>query len=83
MAIFRIPRVIEETGNSRSGLYAQIRDGLMVQPIRIGQRAVGIPSHEVAAINAARIAGLADEQIKALVQRLHAERTAVMQRVEG
>ena len=34
----------------------------------------GWPSNEIAAINAARIAGKSDEELKALVTRLHAKR---------
>ena len=42
--------------------------------MQIGLRAVGWPSYEVAAINAARIAGKTDEEIRALVVKLEAAR---------
>jgi prophage regulatory protein len=38
---------------------------------------VGWPAHEVAALNAARIAGKADAEIRALVTHLEAARKAV------
>jgi prophage regulatory protein len=42
--------------------------------VQIGPRAVGWPSCEVAAINAARIAGKSDVEIRALVAKLEAAR---------
>jgi prophage regulatory protein len=43
----------------------------------LGGRTVGWPAGEVAAINAARIAGKSNEEIRALVVRLEADRKAV------
>ena len=43
-------------------------------PSRIGPRAVGWPAQEVAALNAARIAGQSDAELRELVTRLHAAR---------
>lgn len=77
MAILRIPRVLAETGDSRSKLYNDMSLGLMPRPIKIGARAVGLPSHEVEAINQARIAGKSQDDIRALVQRLEANRLQV------
>lgn len=66
-----------ETGHaSHSGLYAAIHNGLFTVPVPIGQRAVGWPDTEVKAINAARIAGKTDDQIRELVVKLHTERMA-------
>ena len=72
--ILRRKQVLAEGGVSRSTHYHQIAEGLFTRPIRIAQRAVGWPAREVAALNAARIAGRTDAQIRALVIRLHAER---------
>jgi hypothetical protein len=44
--------------------------------VAIGQRAVGWPDHEVTAIIQARIRGDSDEQIRALVAKLHTARMA-------
>ncbi len=74
--IFRRRQVEAETGNARSTTYRLISQGLWPKPVHIGARAVGWPASEVAAINAARIAGRSDEDIRALVTRLHAERDA-------
>lgn len=73
-AIWRLPTVQAEMGKKRSALYEDIRDGLMVKPVPLGKRAVGFPANEVRAINAARIAGAGEEDLRKLVTRLHAER---------
>ena len=72
--ILRIPAVKSESGLSRSTIYLRIAQGLWTKPVSLGARAVGWPSHEVAAINAARIAGKTDEEIRALVATLEAAR---------
>jgi len=72
--ILRLPAVLRERGRSRSAHYLDIQEGLFPHPISIGARAVGWPSDEVAALNAARIAGKTDAQIRALVAELEAAR---------
>lgn len=77
MTILRIPAVMAEMGyRSHTSVYNAIHAGLLTHPSRIGQRAVGLPSSEVQAINSARIAGRDDEQIRQLVHSLHAARCA-------
>jgi prophage regulatory protein len=44
--------------------------------VSLGARAVGFPAGEVAALNAARIAGKTDTEIRALVAELTASRKA-------
>lgn len=72
--ILRLPAVKSESGLSRSTIYLRISQGLWTKPISLGARAVGWPSSEVAAINAARIAGKTDKEIRALVVKLEAAR---------
>lgn len=72
--ILRLPAVLLERGRSRSAHYLDIQEGLFTRPVSIGARAVGWPSDEVAALNAARIAGKSEEQIRALVVALEAAR---------
>lgn len=72
--ILRLPAVLRERGRSRSAHYLDIQEGLFTHPVSIGARAVGWPSDEVAALNAARIAGKSEEQIRALVVALEAAR---------
>jgi prophage regulatory protein len=77
MSILRMQSVKAETGHaSHASVYAAIHDGLFTVPVPIGQRAVGWPDTEVKAINAARIAGKSDEQIRDLVTKLHNARMA-------
>ncbi len=74
--ILRRPRVEDSSGYPRSTLYLRISQGLWTRPVRLGPRAVGWPAGEVAALNASRIAGETDEEIRALVIRLEKARTA-------
>lgn len=72
--ILRLPAVKSESGLSRSTIYLRIAQGLWPKPISLGARAVGWPSNEVAVMNAARIAGKSDEEIRELVLKLIAAR---------
>jgi prophage regulatory protein len=78
VTILRLPTVKAETGISRSTLYLRISQGLWTKPVRLGTRAVGWPSHEVAALNAARIAGKNEAEIRLLVDRLESARKSAM-----
>ncbi len=77
LTILRLPAVKAATGLSRSTLYLRIGHGVFTHPVSLGGRAVGWPSHEVAALNAARIAGKPDAEIRALVAQLEAARKSV------
>jgi prophage regulatory protein len=77
--ILRLPAVKAETGYSRSTIYLRISQGLWPRPVSLGPRSVGWPANEVAAINSARIAGKADDEIRSLVARLHAARKKCLQ----
>jgi prophage regulatory protein len=72
--ILRIPSVKSESGLSRSTIYLRIAQGLWTKPVSLGARAVGWPSDEIEAINTARIAGKTDEEVRALVTKLEADR---------
>ena len=78
LRLLRLPVVLNERGRSRSAHYLDIQQGLFTQPVQIGSRAVGWPSSEVAAINAARIAGKTDGEIRALVTKLEAARKSAV-----
>lgn len=73
-AILRRKTVEGLTGYSRSTIYLRIAQGLFPKPVSLGARAVGWPAGDVGALNAARIAGKNDEQIRALVLKLEAAR---------
>jgi len=72
--ILRLPVVLREPGRSRSAHYLDIQQGLFTKPVAIGARAVGWPAVEVTTLNAARIAGKSDAEIRELVKQLEAER---------
>ena len=74
LTILRLPTVKSESGYSRSTIYLRISQGLWPKPVSLGMRAVGWPAHEVAALNAARIAGKSDAEIRALVAKLESAR---------
>jgi prophage regulatory protein len=76
MTILRLPSVKAETGHrSDASIYNAIRAGLFTTGVSIGQRSKGWPDYEVKAINAARIAGKSNAEIRDLVKVLHAKRT--------
>ena len=72
--ILRIPAVKARSGYSRSTIYLRIGQGLWTPPVRLGPRAVGWPACEVDALNAARIYGNTDDEIRTLVESLHTKR---------
>jgi prophage regulatory protein len=74
--ILRLPAVKAATGLSRSTLYLRIAHGVFTHPVSLGGRAVGWPAHEVAMLNAARIAGKPEAEIRALVAELETARRA-------
>jgi len=74
--ILRLPAVKTSTGLSRSTLYLRIAQGEFTHPVSLGARAVGWPAHEVEALNAARIAGKPEAEIRELVKKLEAARKA-------
>ena len=76
--LLRRPSVQHASGQSRSTLYLRISEGLWTRPVSIGPRAVAWPAHEVAALNAARVAGMTDGDIRKLVTQLHVARTAAV-----
>jgi prophage regulatory protein len=66
----RLPAVTQQVGKKKSALYEDIGQGLFTPPVAIGTRARAWPDYEVQAINAARIAGMSDDEIRKLVAKL-------------
>lgn len=77
----RLDEVLDRRGSSRSGHYRDVARGLWTRPVRIGERAVAWPEHEIDALVNATIAGENQADRKALVDRLHREREQL--RLEG
>ena len=80
LALLRRTQVQQESGLSRSTLYLRIAQGLWPKPVRLGSRSVGWPAGEVAALNAARISGKSDAEVRTLVSELAAGRLALAER---
>lgn len=76
-SILRMPKVIAASGYARSTVYLRIEQRLWPRPIKLGKRAMGFTENEVAEMNAARIAGKTDDEIRVLVLRLEAARKAL------
>ncbi|WP_288960471.1 AlpA family phage regulatory protein [uncultured Sulfitobacter sp.] len=70
----KTPAVCAATGMKRPTLYEHMAKGLFPRPIKLGPKLATWPEDEVAKINAARIAGKSEDEIKALVEELTAER---------
>jgi prophage regulatory protein len=76
MLILRLPEVKRVLGHrADASVYNAIRVGLFTNGVAIGQRAKGWPDYEVDAINAARVAGKSENEIRELVKALHAKRS--------
>ena len=75
MAHWRIDACKAESGDrSNTSIYNAIQAGIFTKPVAIGQRAKAWPNNEVKTIVRARIAGQSDEEIRELVNRMHAKR---------
>ncbi len=75
MAILRIDGVLCKTGQrSKTSIYCAAKEGLFTTPVKIGSKTTGWPDYEVEAIVAAQVAGQTKEQIRELVNQLHAQR---------
>jgi prophage regulatory protein len=72
--ILRLPQVMDECGLARSTVYLRIKQGLLTKPISLGPRCVGWPQTEIESINAARIAEKSEDEVRALVAELQANR---------
>lgn len=84
MRILRIDEVKLVTGHrSHVSIYNAIKAGLFTKPVPIGMRSVGWPEMEVVSLNAARIAGLTEGELRELVNRLHAKRAQLLETLEG
>lgn len=82
--ILRLEAVKAVTGVcSHTSIYNAIKAGLFPDSIPLGTRAVGWPADEVQAVTAARVAGAADDELRALVQQLHAARRTKYQALLG
>jgi len=78
MRLRRLIRLPEVTGAMAQGVtqtYADIKSGLLPPPVKRGRSSMW-PEDEIALVNAARIAGKSDDEIRRLVAFLVAARAA-------
>ncbi|MHB8403978.1 MAG: helix-turn-helix transcriptional regulator [Gammaproteobacteria bacterium] len=73
--LMRLPEAARELGIKLSSFYAGVNAGVYPRPFKIGLKASRVPSDEIAAVVAARIAGKNDDQLRALVASLTKART--------
>jgi len=74
VSLIRLKKVEEKTGLKKSMVYDLMNKKEFPKSIKIGERAVAWVSSEIDAINAARIAGKSDDEIRELVKTLTAKR---------
>ena len=72
--LLRLPAVLERMGLRTTSIYGHAKAGLFPPPVKLTGRCSAWPEHEVAAIITARIAGRSDDEVRALVARLVAQR---------
>lgn len=72
--LLRLRDVLSFSGLARSSLYIRIAEGLWPKPVSLGSRAVAWPANEISAVNAARIAGKSNDEVRQLVSELQAAR---------
>jgi prophage regulatory protein len=78
------PRLAAAAGGvSKSQMYNLIRAGLWVRPVPLGPTITAFPAGEIEALNAARVTGATDDEIRGLVDRLHAARAHALRDVLG
>jgi len=75
--LLRIKAVKARTGLSRSSIYAYIKAGLFVPPVKIGAQAAAWPENEVETLNRARVAELSSSEVRDLVKKLLSSRADV------
>jgi prophage regulatory protein len=74
ITFLRLPLVRARTGLGRESVYHRVRNGTLPPPLKIGAHASAWLEHEIEAINAARMAGKSDDEIRAIVAQLVAAR---------
>ncbi|MGJ7552628.1 helix-turn-helix transcriptional regulator [Variovorax sp. RB3P1] len=82
-ALMRVIAVISARGIQKSQHYLDVQNGLYTPPLKIGKHASAWPAREVEILNAARIAGKSDDDIRVLVQQLMAARAALAAKLEA
>jgi len=81
MKLLRIGEAKAKIGyRSNTTVYQGIRAGLWTKPVRIGSKSSAWPEGEIDEICRARVAGLTNDQLRRLVDELHAKRVESFQK---
>lgn len=81
--ILRFRDVLERMGIRETSYRDAMADGLAPKLVTLGTRNVGLPEHELDRVIRARIAGLPDDEIRKLVERIHADRARMASELVG
>ena len=84
MNLLRIQALKARTGvSSDTTIYRDVNEGTLTKPVRVSTRCVAWPEHEVDSLLSARAAGATDDQIRALVSKLHTARDAAWKQIQA
>lgn len=72
--IIRLQELLDMIAMSKSSAYTKIKDGVLPPSISLGARAVGFIYGEVITVLKAMVSGKSQDEIKAIVQELVAQR---------
>lgn len=72
--LLRLPDVCAQVGLRPTSIYARIKAGTLPPPIALAARSRAWPEHEIEAVIGSMIAGHGDDEIRALVRNLVAQR---------
>lgn len=74
--MYKLHHIIEKLGISSSTAYRQINEGLLLEPVRTGKRAVGWPKTEFDEFISQVSSGLTIDEIRNLVACFNAKRNS-------
>jgi prophage regulatory protein len=72
--LLKLPAVLTTRAESRGTFYSKVKGGLVTPSVRLGPNSVAWPEDEIVQLNEAKIAGKSDDEIRALVCKLVAQR---------
>lgn len=75
--ILRLAEVLDRYGKKETATRDAIAAGLFPRFVNLGGKCIGLPEHELELIIRARIAGLPDDEIRKLVERIHSDRARI------
>lgn len=83
LKILRLPDALARLGISETTYRTGMANGLFPKLVSLGPRAVGIAEHDINQIARARIAGLPDDELRKIVNKIHTERARLAAELTG